>query len=215
MENITIPGGTQYVGDIAFYGSAGFYIENSSLKNVNCYSIIPPVLGENVFYREDKDENKINTIPLYVPIGSEEAYQSAEQWKEFKSITALPKTEARLNGITYNDIAIENFDKNTYSYSVVLPWYVDEVPVVSAILIDPLSTMQIIPATQLPGDTKIVVTAQEDGKTQRTYTIHFDIQTGIESTQPAAILPTKTLRNGQVVIRKNGKTYDVLGKQIE
>ena len=200
---------------MTFYGGAGFNIENSSLETVQCYAIEPPILGENVFGRRGADENQVNTIPLYVPIGSEEAYQAAEQWKEFKSITALPKTEARLNGITYNDIAIENFDKNTYAYSVVLPWYVDEVPVVSATLIDPLSTMQIIPATQIPGDTKIVVTAQEDGKTQRTYTIHFDIQTGIENTQPAIALPTKTLRNGQVVIRKNGKTYDILGKQID
>ena len=211
LKTIVIPSSVQSIGKEAFRTYVG---EESSLQEVRCYAIIPPILKSDVFFSEHDWEHRKQPMPLYVPYGSEEDYAKAMQWSNFL-IKSQPKTEARLNGITYNDIAIENFDKNTYSYSVVLPWYVDEVPVISATLIDPLSTMQVIPATQLPGDTKIVVTAQEDGKTQRIYTIHFDIQTGIESTQPAAILPTKTIRNGQVVIEKNGKTYDVLGKQIE
>lgn len=56
----------------------------------------------------------------------------------------------------------------------------------------------------------------EEGKVVDSYRGEFRTNgaTATEQIQ-TAIRPTKTLRNGQVVIRKNGKTYDVLGKQIE
>lgn len=59
-------------------------------------------------------------------------------------------------------------------------------------------------------------TATEEGKVVDSYRGDFRTNGTTATGQiQTAILPTKTLRNGQVVIRKNGKTYDVLGKQIE
>lgn len=59
-------------------------------------------------------------------------------------------------------------------------------------------------------------TATEEGKVVDSYRGDFRTNGTTATGQiQTAILPAKTLRNGQVVIRKNGKTYDVLGKQIE
>lgn len=58
--------------------------------------------------------------------------------------------------------------------------------------------------------------ATEEGKVVDSYRGDFRTNGATATGQiQTAVLPTKTLRNGQVVIRKNGKTYDVLGKQIE
>jgi len=48
-----------------------------NLTSITCYAVNPPDLGDYVFDGVDK------SIPLYVPVGSVEAYKSADQWKDF------------------------------------------------------------------------------------------------------------------------------------
>ncbi|PLX02671.1 MAG: hypothetical protein C0595_09880, partial [Marinilabiliales bacterium] len=54
----------------------------------------------------------------------------------------------------------------------------DPIPIVDGTPNDPLATKEVTQATELPGDAYIIVTAQ-DGTTQMTYQVHFNLLTNI------------------------------------
>ena len=58
------------------------------MTSVTCEAVNPPSLSEYVFNKVDK------SIPLYVPSESISAYQTANQWKDFKNIQAIPVQES-------------------------------------------------------------------------------------------------------------------------
>ena len=90
-----------------------------------------------------------------------------------------------------------------------------------AVANDPDAQVLITQATALPGEASVEVIA-EDGTTRQTYTIYFskkstptDISdrpdtTGTDSDKGAE----KLLRNGQVLIIRNGKTYNMMGQRL-
>ena len=78
---LVIPNSVTSIGDFAFSGCTG-------LTSITCEAITPPTLGSNVFSSVDK------SIPLYVPTGSVEAYQTADQWKDFTNILPIGETPA-------------------------------------------------------------------------------------------------------------------------
>jgi len=84
MTNIIIPSSVTSIGSYAF-------IYCSGLKSIYTYSITPIDLTSStgVFISVNK-----TTCTLYVPPGSEAAYQAANQWKDFTNIiemtTAVP-----------------------------------------------------------------------------------------------------------------------------
>ena len=72
--SLTIPNSVSSIGDFAFYGCNG-------ISSMIVRAVIPPTLGgSNVF------GNIPRTLPVYVPCGSAEAYQSAEYWSQFTNI---------------------------------------------------------------------------------------------------------------------------------
>ena len=75
LTSITIPAGVGYIGDYAFRDCTG-------LTFVTCKAIEPPTCGGYAFSGVVSPAS----IPLYVPAGSEESYQSADWWKFFKPI---------------------------------------------------------------------------------------------------------------------------------
>jgi hypothetical protein len=86
----------------------------------------------------------------------------------------LPSTDATLSTIKIDNTPISNFDSDTLSYSVELPYGTTAVPVVTATALDSNSTVGITAASAITGTTSIVVTA-EDGTTTKTYTVAFTI----------------------------------------
>lgn len=70
LTSISIPASVTSIGNQAFYGCIG-------LISVYCHSSTPTTLGSNVFNN--------NYSPIYVPCGSQSAYQSANNWSDYAS----------------------------------------------------------------------------------------------------------------------------------
>lgn len=77
-----------------------------------------------------------------------------------------------LDTIKINGIPMANFNKDSLSYTVILPWQTSANPVVSAIASWNLSTLQFTQAGSYFGQAQVQVIA-EDGIHSRTYTIQF------------------------------------------
>ena len=74
LTSITIPKSVKSIGSYAFKDCTG-------LTSITCKSINPPSLGMGIFNGVD------NTIPLFVPDQSVEAYKAADGWNYFKDNT--------------------------------------------------------------------------------------------------------------------------------
>ncbi|NOU48356.1 MAG: T9SS type A sorting domain-containing protein [Bacteroidales bacterium] len=92
---------------------------------------------------------------------------------------------ATLLDLKVDGVTVEGFDPAINYYEVdVLEG--SAIPVITASTTDPQATMVITQATAVPGDGTVVVTA-EDGITQFTYTVHFNLITGIEVNNESSI----------------------------
>ncbi|WMT40993.1 hypothetical protein RE628_28690 [Paenibacillus sp. D2_2] len=86
-----------------------------------------------------------------------------------------PSTNADLSNLTVDGITINDFASDTTTYDVVLPYGTTEVPIVDVTVHDKGKANAVVaPATDLPGTTMIVVTA-EDGTTTKTYQLNFTV----------------------------------------
>jgi len=94
-------------------------------------------------------------------------------------------TDATLSDLTVNGTTIDNFSPTTYYYEVDV-FEGHPVPIINGTTTDPLATMEITQASILPDDGTIVVTAQ-DGATELTYTVHFNLITGIYDTDETKV----------------------------
>ena len=74
--NTIIPDSVTSIKDGAFYGCSG-------MTFLTVLAEMPPTLGYNTFYGVNR------AIPIYVPFGSAEAYQSEEYWNEFTNIIEM------------------------------------------------------------------------------------------------------------------------------
>ena len=80
LMEITFPASLQSLGDLAMFGC-------TALTQIVTLATTPPTATEFTFHEVPK------TIPVYVPDGTLEAYQSVEGWKEFRNIQSIPGTE--------------------------------------------------------------------------------------------------------------------------
>ena len=102
LTSIEIPNSVTYIRDYAFFRCSGItsvVIDNdvdigqyafgdcASLASITVYAGRPPYLRGNAFHNVDK------SIPVYVPCGSLEAYQTATGWSDFTNIQeSCPQT---------------------------------------------------------------------------------------------------------------------------
>lgn len=86
-------------------------------------------------------------------------------------------SDATLADLTVDGLTIDGFSPEIvyYDYDV---YEGDPIPVVDGTPNDPLATKEVNQATDIPGDAYILVTAQ-DGTTQMTYQVHFNLITSI------------------------------------
>lgn len=99
LSSVSIPNSVERIGEYAFYScdqlntitipasvtsiGAGAFAYCYNLTSITCNAVTPPVCDERwtaVFANVDK------SIPVNVPGESVEAYQAAEQWKDFTNI---------------------------------------------------------------------------------------------------------------------------------
>jgi len=85
-------------------------------------------------------------------------------------------TDATLSDLTVDELTITNFEPTTYYYEVDV-FEGHPIPLIGGTPNDSLATMEITQASSIPDNGTIVVTAQ-DGITELTYTVHFNLITG-------------------------------------
>lgn len=76
LKVITLPENLTHIGGSALYGCSG-------LTEINSLNPIPPTFGP---YNFTITTNQYETLPIFVPYGSLNAYQKADEWKNFKNI---------------------------------------------------------------------------------------------------------------------------------
>jgi uncharacterized repeat protein (TIGR01451 family) len=84
------------------------------------------------------------------------------------------KSDATLSDIKVDNNGITEFDPATLTYTVELAYGTTEVPTVTTVETDVNANSEITDASELPGTTTILVTA-EDGVTTETYEVEFTI----------------------------------------
>ncbi len=98
--------------------------------------------------------------------------------------TPAPGTDASLSDLQVEGMTISGFASGVTSYTYELPYGTTTVPTVTVTTTEAGATPVITPASGIPGDTTIVVTAQ-DGTTQLTYTVSFsDTIPNVDATDP-------------------------------
>ena len=98
LISVTIPSSITCIGGGAFSDCTG-------LTSITVLANNPPSLGTNVFYRVNK------SIPVYVPAGTVNAYQSASGWSEFTNYidygSAISFTDTNVKAL-----CVANWDTN-------------------------------------------------------------------------------------------------------
>ena len=91
LQRVVMSENIKTIGAFAFANTSEM---RSSLSEVTCYATTPPVMRD----RESEDEYpaflgvSVSEMPLYVPTGSIDAYEEANQWKEFGQILPIEQT---------------------------------------------------------------------------------------------------------------------------
>ncbi|MBO7203175.1 MAG: leucine-rich repeat domain-containing protein, partial [Paludibacteraceae bacterium] len=94
LTSITIPNSVTSIGDSAFEGCTG-------LTSMTVEATNPPLCVNEYGYANGFLDMPDYNIPLYVPAGSVNAYERAEDWENFTNIQAIPAT-----GV--NEATVEN-----------------------------------------------------------------------------------------------------------
>ena len=116
LTTLTIGSGVTEIGWSAFEGCP-------ALTKVTCMATTPPTIDEYTF-----DADVYAAATLYVPDGSVSAYQSAENWSRFATITVHRPYDFTVSGVYYNITGTNTVEvtyglgkENTYSGDVSIP----------------------------------------------------------------------------------------------
>ncbi len=91
-------------------------------------------------------------------------------------------TDATLSDLKINGTTISDFNSSTFDYTFELADGTTTIPTIEVTTTDTNATYVITPASELPGTTKIVVTA-EDGGTNETYSVLFSKTSDLNNTE--------------------------------
>ena len=213
LTSITIPNSVTSIGIFAFEGcktltsitipnnvtSIGYwaFARCWSLKTVICEAIEVPELGNNVFY-----DMPLSEATLYVPAQSLDDYKAAEQWKEFGTILPIEgesEEEKELQDTEMTIVFTNSEDNDSEIYRQTLTIKVPIAPTVAGFtflywqpVAEPITneiTIQAIYEADVPSSAPEVY---------------------VNPANPAQ----KLLRNGQVYILQDGKTYTITGQEL-
>ena len=213
LTSVTIPNSVTSMGSSAFcncYSLTSVTIPNSvtsigrgafwycyALKTVICEAIEVPELGGDVFY-----DMPLSEATLYVPAQSLDDYKAAEQWKEFGTILPIEgesEEEIELQDTEMTIVFTNSEDNDSEIYSQSLTIKVPAAPEIEGFIF-----LGWQPVATLITDT---------------ITIQAIYENNVPSSSPEVYVnpanPTqKLLRNGQVYILQDGKTYTITGQKL-
>lgn len=96
LRRVSIGSNVEKIGKEAFYW-------DKNIDSIACKAKTPPVLAADAF-----DSNCYDNATLYVPLGSVEAYKTADVWKNFKNIVTMSNAPGDVNGDGEINIADAN-----------------------------------------------------------------------------------------------------------
>jgi hypothetical protein len=164
-------------------------VDGTSLSNFNAVTLtydvelaygtttVPTVTGTATDSNADVVITKATELPgkTTILVTAEDGVTTETYEVEF---TITPNTDATLSDLKVDDTVVDNFDAATLSYNVELDYGTTTVPTVTGTATDSNADVVVTKATELPGKTIIVVTA-EDGTTTITYEVNFTVTTSI------------------------------------
>ena len=190
ITSITIPNSITRIGDAAFYSC-------SSLTSVTCEAVVVPVLdANNVFSYVPQ-----STATLYVPAESLDDYKAADQWKDFGTILPIEgetEEEIKLQDTDMTIVFTNSEDNDSEIYRETITIKVPTAPTIAG-----FTFLYWQPVAE-PITNEITIQAIYEADTPTSAEVY---------TNPAN--PTqKLLRNGQVYILQDGKTYTITGQKL-
>lgn len=126
-------------------------------------------------------------------------------------------SDATLMSLTVDGEPVPNFSPDVFEYTILLPAGTVEIPVVEATENDPNALAIIVPANELPGSTIVDVFA-EDLATYNTYTVNFNLGTGIGNSTIDAVHIYPNPTTGKVFVsgadNAQVNVYNTTGKIV-
>ncbi len=90
---------------------------------------------------------------------------------------SVKSSDATLKSLSVDNEPIKDFNAETLSYNIELPFGTTDIPTITAEATSSVATVSVIQATTLPGTATVNVTA-EDGTTVMSYTVNFTVAKG-------------------------------------
>ena len=258
LTSVTIPNSVTTIGKAAFLlcrSLASIMIPNSAtsigvaafshctaLTSVTCQATTPPAMGDYAFGEGEVD---CSQIPLYVPVGSIDAYRTADQWQDFTNIlpigaeeteTTIVKVEPTTNSVEVTWPVVDG----AYTYELVIKDKSGNV--VCTLIFNAQGQLQSIvfaapsrdgapqqkqgtgfafTITGLSEGTSydVIITAKDNGGNTLDSKITSFTTEGDAPTGiddiNAATKSQKIVRDNQVLILRGEKTYTVTGQEVK
>lgn len=189
LITVELPSNLQYVGGRAFE-------DCHSLQSITCRALTPPLVGTEEY--ESYAFNNVDKFncALYVPAASIELYKQADQWNEFFYIQPIPDDQED----SVQDVTVNYLDR------------------VSSVIDSEVVTLTLPDAPKIEGFTftrwEIVAGPLSGGiNIQAVYTANVPTSAPAEVINPANPAQ-KLIRNGNVYILTDTKTYTVQGQEV-
>ena len=126
LSAVAIPRNVTNIGKEAFINCSG-------LTEITCQATTPPTCGNYAF------DGVTNTIPVYVPAGSVDAYRTADDWNYFSNIQAMaPSVDWDLTDGVLTIFGAGPMEDYGYEKA---PWFSQHASITSVIIEDGITTI--------------------------------------------------------------------------
>lgn len=210
---------TATLSDIAVDGET---IENFSPLTLN-YTVVlsnditnvPTVTATPSNSAASLEITPATALPGYttVMVTAEDGFTTNTYSILFKNVGS---NDATLSDLTIDGATVEGFDPGKSGYVMIMSEGASVVPTVVATANDPNASVEVNPATSVPGTTTVVVTA-EDGVTIKNYVVAFYIPSSVDNLKETSITVYPTIFDNSFTVKSSGgilriAVYDINGK---